>query len=86
MLISDILGFVLGVVLLLFIIAFAVAAATIDTYAAAAKTLNDPTIPSTVVRIAMMAAVILRGLGNVKQILSVKMGSTPSSSAPSSIS
>ena len=66
--------------------AFAVAAATIDTYAAAAKTLNDPTIPSTVVRIAMMAAVILRGLANVKQILSVKMGSTPSSSAPSSIS
>lgn len=65
--------------------AFAVAAATIDTYAAAAKTLNDPTIPSTVVRIAMMAAVILRGLANVKQILSVKMGSTPSSSAPSSI-
>ena len=66
--------------------AFAVAAATIDTYAAAAKTLNDPTIPSTVVRIAMMAAVILRGLANVKQILSVKMGSTPSGSAPSSIS
>ena len=68
--------------------AFAVAAATIDTYAAAAKTLNDPTIPSTWLRIAMMAAVILRGLANVKQILAVdtsgKLRGAPST-APSAI-
>ena len=69
--------------------AFAIAAATIDTYAAAAKALNDPTIPSTVARFAMMAAVILRGLANVKQIMDVKVGSAStgtSISVPSSIS
>lgn len=67
--------------------AFAVAAATIDTYAGASKALADPTVPSTVARIAMMAAVIIRGLANVKQILAVKVGgSSMPSSAPSSIS
>jgi hypothetical protein len=67
---------------------FAVAAATIDTYGAAAKTLNDPTIPSVWLRIAMMASVILMGLANVKQILAVKVGKSSSSSAsvPTSIS
>ena len=66
--------------------AFAVAAATIDTYAAASKALNDPTPMPTITRIALMAAVIIRGLANVKQILSVKMGSATASSVPSSIS
>lgn len=54
--------------------AFAVSAATMDTYAAANKALNDPAIPSTAARIGMMASVILKGLANVKQIMSVKMG------------
>jgi hypothetical protein len=67
--------------------AFAIAAATIDTYAAAAKALNDPTIPSTWARIATMATVIIRGLANVKQIMSVKVGSSSGSmsSAPAAI-
>jgi len=69
--------------------AFAVAAATIDTYAAAGKALNDPTIPSTFLRIAMMAVVILKGLANVRQILAVdtsgKSASSPRASAPSAI-
>ena len=66
---------------------FAVAAATIDTWGAANKVLNDPTIPSTWLRIAMMASVILTGLANVKQILSVKVSKTSvPSSAPTSIS
>lgn len=53
--------------------AFAIAAATIDTYVAANKALADPTIPSTIARIAIMATIILRGLANVKQIASVKV-------------
>jgi chromosome segregation ATPase len=67
---------------------FAVAAATIDTWGAANKVLNDPTIPSTWLRIAMMATIILTGLANVKNILSVKIGKSSTSpvSAPTSIS
>lgn len=67
---------------------FAVAAATIDTYAAANKALADPTPMPTIARIALMAGIIIRGLANVKQILSVKMGTTPGgySSVPTSIS
>jgi hypothetical protein len=67
--------------------AFAVAAAIIDTYGAANKALNDPTIPSTIARIIVMAGVILTGLANVKQILSVKVGKSVASAttAPTSI-
>jgi hypothetical protein len=65
---------------------FAIAAATIDTYAAANKTLNDPTIPSTFARIAMMVAIILKGLANVKQIASVNVKSAKTQpSIPSAI-
>ncbi len=54
--------------------AFAIAAATIDTYVAANKALADPTIPSTIARVALMASIILRGIANVKQIAQVKVG------------
>lgn len=68
--------------------AFAIAAATIDTYVAANKALADPTIPSTIARVAIMASIILRGLANVKQIASVNIKGTSSaggSSAPTAI-
>jgi len=51
--------------------AFAIAAATVDTYAAAGKALNDPTVPSTILRFALMAATIIRGLANVSQIVRI---------------
>lgn len=51
--------------------AFAIATATIDTYAAANLALNDKTIPSTTLRFVAAAGVIASGLANVKQILSV---------------
>lgn len=65
---------------------FAVSAAIMDTYGAANKVLNDPTIPSTFAKIAMMTSVILTGLANVKQILSVdtKGGASGSGSTVSS--
>lgn len=47
---------------------FAIAAATIDTYAAANKVLNDETIPSTAARVAAMIAVISTGIANVRNI------------------
>jgi|GEM_PF-5885386 len=65
---------------------FAIAAATIDTFGAAAKALNDPTIPSTIARIALMTSVILAGIANVKQIMSVKVGKGGVNSVPSAIS
>lgn len=69
--------------------AFAIAAATIDTYVAANKALADPTIPSTIARIAIMATIILRGLANVKQIAGVKVkgssGGSAGISAPTAI-
>ena len=52
---------------------FAIAAATIDTYAAGAKVLNDESIPSTPARVAAMIAVIARGLASVKKIVEVKV-------------
>jgi len=69
--------------------AFAIASATIDTYVAAQKAMTDPTIPSTLLRFAMMSAVIISGLANVKRIMDVKIGSTSTSatsSVPSTIS
>jgi hypothetical protein len=67
--------------------AFAVAAATINTYVAASRTLADPTIPSTFARVAMMITIIATGLANVKNILKVNTrgGSTPAPSVPTSI-
>jgi hypothetical protein len=67
---------------------FAIAAATIDTYAAASKALNDPLIPSTFARIALMVSVIIRGLANVHQIMAVntKGNKTSATSVPTSIS
>tara|TARA_R100000951_G_scaffold35619_1_gene30147 strand:- start:2123 stop:3751 length:1629 start_codon:yes stop_codon:yes gene_type:complete len=51
--------------------AFAIITATIDTYAAANKALNDPTIPSTLLRTVAAAGIIATGLGNVRKILEV---------------
>jgi gas vesicle protein len=53
--------------------AFAIAAATIDTYGAAMKTLNDPTIPSTVARILAMVSIIATGIATVRKIIAVKV-------------
>lgn len=69
--------------------AFAVATATIDTYVAANQALKDPTIPSSVAKGIMAAAIIAQGLANVKNILSTEVpgGATYSggkSSGPSS--
>ena len=71
--------------------AFAVAAAVINTWVAASKALADPTIPSTIARIALMASVIGTGLMTVKKILAVKVpgkggGGGAGLSAPTSIS
>ena len=51
--------------------AFAVATATMDTYAGANLALKDPTIPNTFARIAAVTAVIATGLANVRNILAV---------------
>ena len=59
---------------------FAAAAATIDTIAGATKVYNDPTIPSTALRIAMAAAIMLKGMANVKAIMAVKPGSMQTTS------
>lgn len=63
--------------------AFAIATATMDTYAGANLALKDPTIPNTFARIAAVTSVIATGLANVKNILAVddKGGRTPSSAA-----
>jgi hypothetical protein len=53
--------------------AFAIAEATINTWVAASKALTDPTIPSTILRIAMMATAIATGLMTVKKIVEVKV-------------
>lgn len=63
--------------------AFAIAAATIDTFGAANKALNDPTIPSTIARIAMMSIIILRGIANVKSIVKTNVSGGGAGSAPS---
>jgi hypothetical protein len=65
--------------------AFAVAAATINTWVAASQTLADPTIPSTFARVAMMVTVIATGLANVKNILQVNTRGKGTPSAPTSI-
>jgi len=52
---------------------FAVAAATIDTYAAANKALNNKTIPSTPARIAAMIGIIATGIANVRSILQTQV-------------
>ena len=52
---------------------FAIAAATIDTYVAGAKTLSDPSIPTTPARIAAMVAVIATGMATVKKIITTKV-------------
>lgn len=63
--------------------AFAIATATMDTYAGANLALKDPTIPNTFARIAAVTSVIATGLANVKNILAVddKGGRTPSAAA-----
>lgn len=63
--------------------AFAIATATMDTYAGANLALKDPTIPNTFARIAAVTSVIATGLANVKNILAVddKGRGTPSSAA-----
>ena len=60
--------------------ALAIAGATIDTYAAANKALADPTPMPTILRIAAVAGIILRGLSNVKKIASVQIPTTTSKS------
>lgn len=52
---------------------FAVAAATIDTYAAANKVLNDESIPTTAARIAAMIGVIATGIANVRNIIQTEV-------------
>jgi len=52
---------------------FAVAAATIDTYAAANKALNDESIPSTPARIAAMIGIIATGIANVRNIMQTEV-------------
>lgn len=52
---------------------FAVAAATIDTYAAANKVLNDESIPTTAARIAAMIGVIATGIANVRNIMQTEV-------------
>ena len=71
--------------------AFAGASALMNTYDAANKTLKDETIPNTFARIAAMFTVISTGIGNVKNIMSVKVpgqsgggGGLPSTVAPGS--
>ena len=66
--------------------AFAVASALMNTYDAANKTLKDETIPSTFARIAAMFTVISTGIGNVKNIMSVKVpGQSGGGALPSAI-
>jgi hypothetical protein len=65
---------------------FAVAEAVINTYAGATAAYTDKTIPSTILRIAAAASVVLNGLANVRQILAVKVpGGGGTSSMPTSI-
>jgi hypothetical protein len=52
--------------------AAALAAALLNTYAGAAKALNDETIPNTFARIVAAAAVVVAGLRQVRQITSTK--------------
>lgn len=52
---------------------FAVAAATIDTYAAANKVLRDESIPTTAARIAAMIGVIATGIANVRNIMQTEV-------------
>jgi hypothetical protein len=50
---------------------FAVAQATINTWVAASQALADPTIPSTIARIATMISVVATGLNTVRNIMKV---------------
>lgn len=54
---------------------FAVAQATLSTWQGATMALADPTIPSTIARIATASAIVLQGLANVKSILAVNPNS-----------
>ena len=51
--------------------AFAIAAATMNTFVGASMALRDETLPSTFARIAMATAVIATGMAQVRQILEV---------------
>jgi hypothetical protein len=53
--------------------ALAIASATIDTYVAANKVLADPTPMPTVLRFALAAAAIVRGIVSVKKIVDTKL-------------
>lgn len=53
--------------------ALAIASATIDTYVSANKVLADPTPMPTVLRFALAAAAIVRGLVSVKKIVDTKL-------------
>lgn len=53
--------------------ALAIASATIDTYVSANKVLADPTPMPTVLRFALAAAAIVRGLVSVKKIVETKL-------------
>jgi hypothetical protein len=67
--------------------AFAVAQATINTWVAASQALADPTIPSTLARVALMISIIATGLVNVRNILKVDTsGKSVSASSPTAIS
>jgi len=65
--------------------AFAVAQATINTWVAASQVLRDPTIPSTVLKLAAMTSVIATGLATVKNILKVDTGGSTSAPSGSSV-
>ncbi len=52
---------------------FAIAAAMINTWVAASQALSDPTIPSTIARVAMMVGIIATGLMTVRNIMKVKV-------------
>lgn len=76
--------------------ALAIASATIDTYVSANKVLADPTPMPTVLRFALAAAAIVRGLLSVKKIVDTKLpvsgggtvgspGGQPSNQPPSLI-
>ena len=76
--------------------ALAIASATIDTYVSANKVLADPTPMPTVLRFALAAAAIVRGLVSVKKIVETKLpvsgggttgqsGGQPSNQPPSVI-
>ncbi len=62
---------------------FAIAAASINTWVAASQALADPTIPSTIARVAAMVAIIGTGLMTVRNIMKVKVKGSSSSGSTS---